>query len=65
MRQTGLIALGASATIAAAILLSVHVVGGQSEAVPAPIKQTYNPYPPGILPADLSSETVRVRREVD
>ena len=25
----------------------------------------YNPYPPGILPSDLSSETARVHREVD
>jgi cytochrome c peroxidase len=25
----------------------------------------YNPYPPGILPSNLSSEIVRVRREVD
>src|SRR5260370_17055456 len=29
---------------------------------PAP---TYNPYPPGILPSNLSSETARVRREPD
>src|SRR5260370_28055947 len=28
---------------------------------PAP---TYNPYPPGILPSNLSSETARVRREL-
>src|SRR5258708_29056787 len=25
----------------------------------------YNPYPPGILPADLDSEIARVQREVD
>jgi len=29
---------------------------------PPPI---YNPYPPGILPADLNSETARVLREID
>jgi len=29
---------------------------------PAPI---YNPYPPGILPSNLSSEIARVQREVD
>jgi len=29
---------------------------------PPPI---YNPYPPGILPADLNSEIARVQREVD
>src|SRR5882672_1899131 len=25
----------------------------------------YNPYPPGILPADLASEIARVRREIN
>ncbi|MGA8742821.1 MAG: cytochrome c peroxidase [Terracidiphilus sp.] len=65
MRQRRLIALGAFATIAAAMFISVHFVGGQSEAVPTPITQVYNPYPPGILPSDLSSETGRVQREVD
>src|SRR6266576_6199832 len=32
------------------------------QATPVPI---YNPYPPGILPADLNSEIARVIREVD
>ncbi len=27
--------------------------------------QVYNPYPPGILPADLNAEIARVLREVD
>jgi hypothetical protein len=31
-------------------------------ATPAPI---YNPYPPGILPADLNAEIARVLREID
>ena len=65
MRQTSLIVLGATAaTIAAALSISAHIVRGQSEsaAKPAPL---YNPYPPGILPSDLSSETARVQREVD
>ena len=26
---------------------------------------TYNPYPPGLLPSNLSSETARVLREID
>jgi len=34
--------------------------GGKHEQPPPP----YNPYPPGILPADLESELDRVRREV-
>jgi cytochrome c peroxidase len=28
------------------------------------VPPVYNPYPPGILPADLESEIARVRREV-
>jgi hypothetical protein len=31
----------------------------------APSVPIYNPYPPGILPPDLSSEIARVLREVD
>src|SRR5437868_8615742 len=31
------------------------------QATPAPI---YNPYPPGILPADLNAEIARVLREI-
>src|SRR5271170_4451212 len=67
MRLTRLVALGAAcATIAVAMFLSAHIVGGQSrEAEFAPITRVYNPYPPGILPSDLSSETARVQREVD
>ncbi len=35
---------------------------GDREKAPPPV---YNPYPPGILPADLNSEIARVQREVD
>src|SRR6266404_4191857 len=35
---------------------------GDEKDIPAP---TYNPYPPGILPADLDSELARIVREVD
>jgi cytochrome c peroxidase len=67
MRRTRLIALGGAActTIAVAMFISAHVVGGQSEAASSTTTQVYNPYPPGILPSDLSSETARVQREVD
>jgi len=65
MRQTSLIVLGATAaTIAAALSISAHIVRGQSESA-AKSAPLYNPYPPGILPSDLSSETARVQREVD
>ena len=32
---------------------------------PTPSPQIYNPYPPGILPADLNTEIARVLREID
>src|SRR6266481_4452417 len=50
-----------------AIVVLVLIVGPQ--VVPAkkepPPPPDYNPYPPGILPADLESEIVRVRSEVN
>ena len=66
MRQTRLIALAvASVTIVIAVSISTHIVSGQSERSAAASAPVYNPYPLGILPADLSSETARVQREVD
>jgi cytochrome c peroxidase len=49
-----LVALGA-------LMITRGVSAQNATAVPAPI---YNPYPPGILPADLNSELARVLREV-
>ena len=65
MRQARLAALGAScATIAIAMFISAHILRGQSQSTG--ISATvYNPYPPGILPSDLSSEVARLQREVD
>src|ERR1700739_2610926 len=58
MKLTRLLAVAAAcATVAAVMSLSHHVVHGQNTAV-------YNPYPPGILPANLSSEIARVQGEV-
>jgi cytochrome c peroxidase len=37
----------------------------QDEAVTALLTPVYNPYPPGIIPANLSSEVARVLREVN
>ncbi len=34
------------------------------EEKPEPSPTAYNPYPPGILPADLDSELMRVQREI-
>jgi cytochrome c peroxidase len=66
MRRIRLIALGAScATIAIAMSISAHIVRGQREESGAGSATAYNPYPPGILPTDLSFEITRVQREVD
>src|ERR1700730_14526869 len=50
--------------------ISAQSTGTQSTAwhtgdEPDPTPPPYNPYPPGILPADLNSEIARVLREVD
>lgn len=66
MRPMTLIALGAvCAAVAVAMSNSGHIVRGQSEESAAVSATAYNPYPPGILPSDLSSEIIRVQREVD
>jgi cytochrome c peroxidase len=65
------LAIGVLILIAAAIV--VLLVYTRMIPAHAPVQQgngdlggsTYNPYPAGILPADLSSETARVLREVD
>jgi cytochrome c peroxidase len=64
MRQTRrLVALLIlSAGIAAAVLLSAMPAGAQEASDPA--LPVYNPYPPGILPADVNSELARVLREI-
>ncbi len=54
-RATLLSTLVICAAIAVALLLSSGTVAAQTP---------YNPYPPGILPPDLTSEIARVRREV-
>src|SRR5258708_16081496 len=52
---------GVSVTAALAMVLTTHIVHGQSQ----PPTTIYNPYPPGILPADIDAELARVEREVD
>ena len=67
MRKPRLIALTVAfaAIVAAAMSISTRIVRGQSEKNAAGSALAYNPYPPGILPSDLSSEIARVQREVD
>ncbi len=67
-RQMALVTV--CAAVAAALLFSTRPISAQNhqhgngdrEEAPPPF---YNPYPPGILPADLNSEIARVQREVD
>jgi cytochrome c peroxidase len=72
MKQTRLLAPAAAcATIAVSLAITTHVVYGQSEGVastgaPAQlVTPPYNPYPPGILPSDISPELARILREVN
>jgi cytochrome c peroxidase len=57
------------AAVAAALLFSTRPISaqnhGQGKGDPKAAPPFYNPYPPGILPADLDSEIARVQREVD
>jgi cytochrome c peroxidase len=62
MKQTQLAVIaGVSVTAALAMVLTNHIVHGQSQ----PPATIYNPYPTGILPADITTELARVEREVD
>jgi len=44
--------------------MAVHSLSANGKRPPPP-PSVYNPYPPGILPADLDSEIARVQREVN
>src|SRR5947199_1654753 len=65
-RGTWILVAAACATVLG-ILIGFHagsaqdVKGKKPPATPTP----YNPYPPGILPADIDSELARVIREID
>jgi cytochrome c peroxidase len=62
MRERQLLAVLIVCTaVAAALLLSTRPISAQNEEEPP---RFYNPYPHGILPADLPQEIERVRREV-
>jgi cytochrome c peroxidase len=54
-------------TIIVALLISSQtmLVSVRAQDEPDPTPPPYNPYPPGILPANLNSEIARVLREVD
>ncbi|HTC63188.1 MAG TPA: cytochrome c peroxidase [Candidatus Saccharimonadales bacterium] len=57
-------------SVAVALLISIRPTSAQNQQngkadVNEPPFPIYNPYPPGILPADLNSEIARVLREID
>src|SRR5579883_2713101 len=54
--------LGAAIVIFAAVIGALLLPTARIAAQTSP--PPYNPYPPGILPPDLTSEIARVRREV-
>jgi cytochrome c peroxidase len=53
--------LSVASTVCLMALGYAVITNGQQNSSPA----VYNPYPPGILPADLDSEIARVLREID
>ena len=57
-----LITLACATVLGSAIVFHSLSASGKR---PPPPPSVYNPYPPGILPADLDSEIARVLREVD
>jgi len=52
-----------SVVVLCAVALCITLTGRKVSAQSAPA--VYNPYPPGILPADLNSEIARVLTEID
>src|SRR5258706_3912327 len=64
MNRRRLIALTTvTVTVVLALLLSFPTVPISAQN-PLPMPAAYNPYPPGILPADINTEIARVEREV-
>jgi cytochrome c peroxidase len=61
MIGTRLIAIWAVTVFALALVLALGMYRGSAQSQTA---KPYNPYPQGILPADLNSELARVQREV-
>src|SRR5712692_11300778 len=62
MRRITLIVSVVCLVALGAVMIPRGVSAQNATAVPAPI---YNPYPPGILPADLNAELARVLGEVN
>jgi cytochrome c peroxidase len=65
LRLMPLLVLAGYAVLAAIMLFAATYGGAPAGAQPAGTPVPYNPYPPGILPADLPQEIARVQREVN
>ncbi len=61
MRKSVIITVSSALCIALGAAMLSNAVGQEVEEAPSP---NYNPYPPGILPADLNPEILRVQKEV-
>jgi hypothetical protein len=64
-RLMPLLVLAGYAVLAAIMLFATTYGGAPARAQPAGTPVPYNPYPLGILPADLNQEIARVEREVN
>jgi cytochrome c peroxidase len=64
-RLMPLLVLAGYAALAAIMLFATTYGGAPAGAQPAPTPVPYNPYPPGILPADIIPEVARIEREVN
>jgi cytochrome c peroxidase len=62
MKRTVLLGIPAVCVAIAGVLLAPRGAAQQTTQVPPTFN--YNPYPPGILPADIDSEIARVRGEI-
>src|SRR5215469_12968651 len=60
---TIIIAILVLCTVALRMTLAARIVAGRNAGAQKSV-QSYNPYPPGILPSDLNLEIERVRREL-
>jgi cytochrome c peroxidase len=65
MKRIRLIPLSAICAILVTMLFVSPRPISANKPVPTPSPMIYNPYPSGILPADLDSEIARVLREID
>ncbi len=64
MRRGLFIALTLACATVLGNVIAFRPASAKDEKKEEPTPTVYNPYPPGILPADLASEILRVRREV-